>query len=185
MIREGTWAGYIKERGSLRNNLPMILKRDNAQHLSDYYDMEYVGNITIGTPPQQFRVLFDTGTADSWIVDHTCSEDKPLICDDSICDQGMVCEVFCPNKICCNKRKMNKVNPCRGKRYFESSKSSTYSSLNKTFESEYIVYRKGAKVHGILGEDTVRLGGEGSGELVVPRTQIGQANIIDDYFIGV
>ncbi|KHJ91341.1 eukaryotic aspartyl protease, partial [Oesophagostomum dentatum] len=95
-----------------------------------------------------------------------------------------VCEIFCPNKICCNKRKTNKVNPCRGKRYFESSKSSTYFSLNKTFESKYIVYRKGAKVHGILGEDTVRLGSDASGGLSVPRTQIGQAKIIDDYFTG-
>ncbi|VDM81282.1 unnamed protein product [Strongylus vulgaris] len=50
--------------------------------------MEYVADITLGSPQQTFRVALDTTFSDTWVVDSKCSAIKPLVCDDSICDQG-------------------------------------------------------------------------------------------------
>jgi Eukaryotic aspartyl protease len=35
---------------------------DTYIELSDYYNNEFVGTIGVGTPPQYFTVVFDTGT---------------------------------------------------------------------------------------------------------------------------
>ena len=65
----GTWPAYRKYKEFLRLakvKSPLNLKTV-AQNVNDYEDVEYIGNITVGTPDQTFLVILDTGSANLWV----------------------------------------------------------------------------------------------------------------------
>nr|CAH8848944.1 unnamed protein product [Trichobilharzia regenti] len=47
-------------------------EKPKSEQLHNYHNTEYYGELQVGTPPQTFRVLFDTGSTDSWLPSRKC-----------------------------------------------------------------------------------------------------------------
>ena len=116
--------------------------------INDYENSQYYGAISLGTPPQDFNVIFDTGSSDLWVLKphlnlierltHNCYYQVASVnCDDS----------------------------CGRHAEYNSTASSTYVANGTSFD---IMYGSGP-VSGYQSVDVLDMGG-----LMVPSQEFAE-----------
>ncbi|ETN77166.1 hypothetical protein RB195_015627 [Necator americanus] len=80
-----------------------------SQPFIDYADDFYLGNVTLGTPPQTTTLVLDTGSSNLWVIDAAC---KTAACN-------------------------GEPNSGYTKHKFDTTKSSTFTKETRTFSIQY------------------------------------------------
>lgn len=129
----------FKSRRSLVHPNPRSLenqlrKRDGDLQISLRNEVTYYTlDVSLGTPPQNFTLLIDTGSSDLWVIAENntyCSNSATVIAN----NEGINCTISGT---------------------FDSSASSTYSFNNTGF---YIIYGDGTVAEGDWATDTLEIG---------------------------
>ncbi|KAK6049142.1 eukaryotic aspartyl protease, partial [Cooperia oncophora] len=104
-------SGPTSTRSSWRNStwLALQILASGSQPFIDYADDFYLGNVTVGTPPQTTTLVLDTGSSNLWVIDAAC---KTAACN------GQPSSGYTKHK-------------------FDTTKSSTFTKETRTFSIQY------------------------------------------------
>jgi len=147
--------------------------------VNDWEDLEYIGNVTVGSPQQTFQVILDTGSSNFWVPNKGCvGECDPICAIDVICQ--FICDACCTKSTSKWMKSPGAKDVCDNKNTFDETRSNTYQAITPQ-ETWSIQYGTGA-ASGYWGVDTMAFGDTGTTQLVVPNTRIGQAMELAAFF---
>jgi cathepsin D len=189
LLRSGKWAEFLGMQR--RQKAQLGTKAQGTVEEKDYHNSAYVAEVSIGTPPQMFTVIADTGSSNLWVPNQQGGTTGGTGGQIHIGGGGLGGHGIgglghglglkqSPIEEEIRQEFLRLIghqssNPLAGKETFNSSKSNTYAKDGRSFSIQYGT----GSCSGFLGKDVVTFGG-----ITVKNQTFGQATTLAPFFSG-